>query len=104
MIKPIVTRLAGVTFDNCQENIKLFSHPSFNTYEVRREFGNLHDPNAVRVTIGNCKMGYLPKRIAQEIAPLIDTGDSFVAEHVSLNTSPWHDTVGLTVKIIETTK
>ena len=104
MMKPITIRLAGVKFDNCQENIKLYSYPSFNIYQVTRENNNPHDPNAVRIGIGNCELGYLPRHVAQVVAPLIDTGSSFMAEHVALNECPPHETVGLTVKIIETTK
>lgn len=98
---PIITKLAGVTFDNCQENIILYSYPSFRIYNIERDPGYEHDLNAVLVAVGDCKMGYLPKDIAQTIAPLLDAGNSLLAEHVSLNQSPWHETVGLTVKIID---
>ena len=71
---PIITKLAGVTFGDCQENIKLYAYPSFATYELTREINNPHDPNAVYVGIGHYRMGYLPMHVAQVIAPLIDVG------------------------------
>lgn len=100
-MNPITVKLKGVTYDNCQENIRLYSFPCFRTYEMSREPYNSHDQNAIRVGMGFYKMGYVPTAIAQVIAPLMDQGHKFVAEHVCLNQSPWHDTVGLTVKIIE---
>ena len=100
----IITKLAGVSFGDCQENIRLFSYPSFSTYELQREADNPNDANAVRVGIDNVKLGYLPGPIAQIIGPMMDSGRTFIAEHVALNECPPHETVGLTVKIIETRK
>ena len=99
-MEPKTIKLRGVSYGDCQENIDLYA-PCFKTYEMRREPYNPHDQNAIRVGIGFYKMGYVPTEIAQVIAPLMDQGHSFVAEHVCLNQSPWHETVGLTVKIIE---
>jgi len=101
---PIITKLAGVTFGDCQENIKLYGYPSFSTYELRREINNPHDPNAVHVGIGFYDMGYLPRHIAKVIAPLMDVGRSFMAEFVSRNVCYPHDTVGMTVRIVEITQ
>jgi len=97
----IITKLAGVTFGNCQENIKMYGYPSFSTYELRREIDNYHDLNAVRVGVGVYDMGYLPRHIAQIIAPMMDVGRSFIAEFVSMNMSMSHKTVGMTVRIVE---
>lgn len=99
-MEPKTIKLRGVTKDGCQENIDLYAW-CFKTYEMIREPYNPYDPNAIRVGMGTCKMGYVPTEIAQVIAPLMDQGHSFVAEHVCLNQSPWHETVGLTVKIIK---
>jgi hypothetical protein len=101
MMKPIRTKLAGVSFGNCQENIKLYSYPSFSTYEMTREIGNPYDPNAVRVGVGPYMMGYLPRTVSRVIAPLMDTGTDFIAEHVEVNKCWRYEMVGLTVRIIE---
>lgn len=96
-----ITKLAGVRFGDCQHNIKLFGNPGINTYNMQREPQNPFDPNAVWVGTGTYHMGYLPRPVAQRLAPYMDVGRRFMAEFVSLNSSPFHDTVGLTVKIIE---
>ncbi|MBU1194088.1 MAG: HIRAN domain-containing protein [Proteobacteria bacterium] len=100
-MNPIITKLAGVSFGECQQNIKLFGNRDINSYCLKREPSNPYDSNAVWVGIGTYHLGYLPTAIAREIAPLIDAGRRFEAEYVSRNGSPYHDTVGLTVKILE---
>ncbi len=97
----IITKLAGVTFGECQQNIKLFGNRDINSYCLKREPHNPYDPNAIRVGIGTYTLGYLPKPVAREIAPLMDAGRRFEAEYVSLNGCSYNDTVGLTVKIFE---
>lgn len=97
----LITKLAGVKFGDCQQNIKLFGNPGINTYDMRREPLNPFDPNAVWVGTGTYHMGYLPKPVASRIAPYMDVGRRFMAEYVSLNSHPDYDTVGLTVRIIE---
>ena len=96
-----ITKLAGVTFNNCQKNLKLFGNPSINTFDIRREPENPYDPNAIWIGTGTYHMGYLPKPVAQKIAPYMDAGKRYLAEYVSLNQSPFHETVGLTIKITE---
>jgi len=65
-MKPIITKLAGVTFGDAQKNIKLFGCKDINSYALVREPNNPHDPNAIRVALfrrlflgyvseGNCK-------------------------------------------------
>lgn len=97
----IITKLAGVTFGECQQNIRLFGNRDINSFSLKREPSNPCDPNAVWVGIGTFHLGYLPTALAEKIAPLMDAGRKFEAEYVSLNRSPYHDTVGLTVKILE---
>jgi len=106
MFQPITIKLAGVSFGDCQENIKQWGCRDIGSYAVCRERGNPHDPNAVQVSLfGQYKMGYVPKHIASELAPLIDQGRFFLAEFVSRNEFPEiTDTVGLTVRIVETTR
>jgi len=103
-IKPITIKLTGVTFGNCQANIRQYGCPDIGTYAVIREPDNQHDSNAVRVSLfGIYEMGYLPKKVAKKVAPLMDTGRHFLAELVCRNEYPLFENVGLTVRIVETT-
>ena len=105
MFQPIQTKLAGVTFDDCQTNIRKWGCADIGTYAVIREPSNQHDPNAVRVSLfGIYEMGYLPKKVANKVAPLMDTGRSFLAEFVCINEYTPYENVGLTVRIVETTE
>jgi hypothetical protein len=97
----IITKLSGVSFDDCQENINLYGPPAITTYELKREPNNPFDPNAIRVGLDPYKFGYVPKSCVKEIAPKMDVGRKFMAESVSLNQSSLHDIVGMTVKITE---
>lgn len=103
-MKAIETKLRGVQFDGCQDNIKLYAQPDkigIDEYDLHREPDNPYDKNAVWVGFGPFKLGYIPTALAQQISPLLDAGKKLVAVFVSLNQSPYHDTVGLTVRIIE---
>ncbi len=95
-----IVKLAGVTIGDAQENIKRFGCKDIMTYALMREPDNPHDPNAIRVAIGPYYMGYIPKQIAKDLAPLIDSGRGFLAEFVKRNESSGHGVVGMTVKII----
>ena len=104
MFKPFTTRLAGVSFDDCQANIHKWGCPDIGSYAVIREPENPHDPNAVCISLfGIHDMGYLPRSVASRIAPLMDAGRTFLAEFVRRNEYPPYERVGLTVRIIETT-
>jgi len=99
---PLITKLAGVTFKDAQENINKYGIPNLIDCDLIREPENPSDPNAIKVVIfGNRFMGYVPKHIAGSLAPMMDNGRSFVAEFYRLNKSPIHKTVGLTVRIVE---
>jgi len=99
---PLTVKLSGVSFGNAQENIKTFGSPDIRWFALFREAGNQHDPNAIRVALfGELFMGYVPKEIARELAPMMDSGMEFDAEFVCVNRHPRHDIVGLTVKIVE---
>jgi len=98
----LITKLAGVTFGDAQDNIKLFGCPDILTYAVIREPDNPYDPNAIKISLFDLwVMGYLPKHIAKELAPMMDAGKDFRAYFVCLNTSPYHDVVGMTIKLVE---
>ncbi|WDP89030.1 MAG: hypothetical protein HUN04_04505 [Desulfobacter sp.] len=101
---PLKVRLAGVSHGDCQENIKNYANPTMmgiDEYDLIREPENPFDPNAIRVGLGTINFGYVPKEHARVISPIMDGGQNLVAEFVSVNSSPVHNTVGLTVRITE---
>lgn len=101
---PITTKLSGVTFGDAQNNIKTFGCEDIGSYALVREPENPHDPNAIRVEVAGYFIGYIPKKIAKWVAPVMDEGKRLCAEFVQRNESPFHDIVGLTVRVVETTK
>jgi hypothetical protein len=101
---PCTVKLAGVSFGNAQANIKTYGSPDIRWFALVREPDNPHDPNAIRVALfGEFFMGYVPKDVAFNLASVMDSGREFDAEFVCVNKHPYHDVVGLTVKIIEVT-
>jgi len=100
-MKRHIIKLVGVTIDDAQENIKKFGCRDIGSFALVREPDNTHDPNAIRVEIGGLYLGYVPRHIAQNLAPEMDKGKRFIALFVNRNEHPFHDTVGLTVKISE---
>ena len=50
---------------------------------LRREIDNAFDRNAILVLTGTGELGYLPRRVAQRLAPEIDSGLQLSAEVVS---------------------
>jgi single-stranded-DNA-specific exonuclease len=100
-MKSHIIKLAGVTIDDAQENIKKFGCRDIGSFALVREPNNPHDPNAIRVEIGGLYLGYVPRHIAKDLAPQMDDGKIFMAFFVNRNEHPFHDTVGLAVKIEE---
>ena len=94
-------RLAGVTHDDAQINIKKFGCKDIGSFALVREPDNPHDPNAIRVELAGLYLGYVPRYIAKDLAPQMDAGKNLFALFVSRNEHPFHDTVGLAVKIVE---
>jgi len=95
-------RLSGVTFGNCQENIRKWGRKETGSYSLVREPENSYDKNAIKVFYGEDELGYVPAKTAAKLAPLMDTGKRFKAEFVQQNTSSFSDVVGLTVNLVET--
>ena len=101
---PIITKLAGVSHGDCQDNIKQFGCPDTGYYILIREPDNPFDSKAIAVSLGGVwHMGYIPAYLAKEMAHLLDAGRVFDAEFVCRNEHPAKDLVGLTVRIVETT-
>lgn len=101
MTNPIVTKLAGTTFHDHQQNLSMFTEPIFSTYNLYREPENPYDSNAVKVGLSPHFFGYIPKTVAPTVAAMMDEGKSLVAQFVSLNRHSQYETLGLTVKILE---
>ena len=102
MFKSQIVRLAGVSFDGAQENIRQWGCDYIATYELVREPYNPFDSNAIKVAvIGQVFLGYVPRYLAQALAPMIDSGRRFIAEFVRVNRHPHRKKVGLTVRIVE---
>jgi phosphoribosylformylglycinamidine (FGAM) synthase-like amidotransferase family enzyme len=81
-------RVAGVTFEGRQEMLKMFKvYPVRSiSVELKREPFNKYDANAVQVLIypGGLSytmyhIGFIPKEYAKYLAPLMDSGSTFVA-------------------------
>jgi hypothetical protein len=101
-MKSMITKLSGVTFGDAQENIKKFGCKDIGSYRLVREPDNTHDPNAIRVELVGLFLGYIPRELAKKLAPMMDEGRTFLALFVGRNESPFHDTVGMKVEIVET--
>lgn len=72
----IVTKLAGITFNNRVEKIKKLSTESY--IEIKRDINNKYDRNAIKVINKDKEIiGYIPKELAIIIAPRIDKGEKY---------------------------
>ena len=99
---PLTTKLTGVSYGDCQANIKQFGCPDTGYYALIREPDNPHDPNAIAVSLGGVwHMGYVPSKLSKNLAPLMDAGRVFEAEFVCINEFPPNKLIGLTVRIVE---
>ena len=101
MFPSFYTKLAGVSFGNCQKNIDKWGHPDIGYFSLSREPENPHDPNAVGVWFLDDRLGYLPKPVAERIAQVMDRGAKLTARFVCRNQLAPDSIVGLTVEIIE---
>lgn len=101
---PILIKLAGVSHGDCQDNIKQFGCPDTGFYILIREPDNPFDSKAIAVSLGGVwHMGFIPRKLAAELAPLMDAGKEFDAEFICRNEHPMEKLIGLTVKIVEIT-
>jgi hypothetical protein len=96
------TKLAGVSFGNCQNSINKWGYRDIGYFSLEREPDNPHDPNAVSVWFLNDRLGYLQKPVAEKLAPALDAGRHFEAEFVCRNEYLLYENVGLTIRIVET--
>ena len=104
MFSEFNTKLAGVTFGQCQRNINKWGYSDIGYFRLEREPENPHDPNAIGVWFLNDRLGYLPKPLARKLAPRIDAGMNLTAKLVCRNQIAQDSIVGLTVRIMEDEK
>jgi hypothetical protein len=104
MFNSFNTKLAGVTFAECQQNINKWGYPDIGYFRLEREPDNLHDPNAVGVWFLNDRLGYLPRPVSKRLAPVIDVGEQLIAKLVCRNQIALDSIIGLTVRIMEDEK
>lgn len=86
----IKTHIAGTTFNNRQGFICYLNAHATDAYvTVRREPNNPFDPNAVRV-LGHVRggkhvdLGYIPRNLAEELAPIMDKGEKAFVQDFSV--------------------
>jgi len=72
------TKIVGVTFEGRQDIVG--SLRPGEALELRRDAGNVHDPNAVGVWYGGLQLGFVRREIAARIAPNADAGERYSAE------------------------
>jgi hypothetical protein len=94
-------KLTGVTFGQCQENIRKYGRQESDSYSIVRDPDNFYDKNATALYYQEYQLGFIPKDKAAVLAPLVDSGKHYKAEFVQLNTSTYSNVVGLTVNIVE---
>lgn len=95
---PITTKLSGVSYN--QKNIeRAVFHSSI--FKLHREPENKYDKNAILVTANGFRIGYIPKDLAQGLAPYLDMGANIRARFVRKNVSSKVENpmVGVTIEI-----
>lgn len=100
MIFPFIVSLAGVTYNNAQESISLFGWDDLDNLFLVRERDNPYDKNAIRVVAyEKMFMGYIPRKRACQLAPIMDAGGRFSVRTKYRNEHPDYKTIGLSVEI-----
>lgn len=108
-LKSLRVPVVGTTFGNRQKAIHhLERYPHENiAIELHREYTNKYDSNAVSVVAnvkskGSYVMGYLSKKLAALIAPLLDTGKAVLSTFCKVTGGKVYDmqlNYGLTINI-----
>jgi hypothetical protein len=69
--------------------------------ELRRDPDNEHDPNAIQVLAAGAQLGWVPRELAEQLAPALDRGEAWSAivlrEH---RRSPRNPRDGLTMLLV----
>lgn len=66
------TKVVGVTRGNGQRIIGRAARRGGGDFSLRREADNPHDRNAVRIHLDGAPVGWLPRGVAAEVAPVMD--------------------------------
>jgi hypothetical protein len=69
---PMRVRVAGVRYEN-RPQVALISRPGM-PVTLARDYDNTIDRNAIQVLVSGEQLGFLPRPIAQYLAPEMDTG------------------------------
>ena len=92
------TKLAGVSFEGRQD-IAAGVRPGA-TLELRRQADNPHDPNAIAAFYGALQLGFLNRKLAQKLAPLIDgDGRRYGAEVTAVTGGGKGRSLGVNVRV-----
>jgi hypothetical protein len=108
---PITTKLAGVVFGDCQQNIRIYAH-LYSSMRMEREPLNKFDPNAISVKANGYHIGYIPRDLAADVAPVLDNDPGsikilFIRRNVSekaIVKTGGEVVRGVTVKIVKNGK
>ena len=101
MFSSFNTKLAGVTFGDCQKSINKWGHRDIGYFSLEREPDNPYDSNAIGVWFLNDRLGYLQKLVAEKLTPVMAAGTKLTARFVRRNQFAPDSIVGLTVEIFE---
>lgn len=95
---PFEVNVAGVTFEGRQETLAALYETQKKSGEplggwLKREPDNRYDPNAIQVFAGSdtdyglvqVHIGYIPKAVAAQLAPRMDTGEAVRVTKVTIN-------------------
>ena len=92
------TKVAGVTFEGRQD-IAAGLVPGA-PLELRRQPDNAHDPNAIAVFFGSLQVGFVGRRQAAKLAPLIDDdGRRYAAEVIEITGGTRGRSFGINMRV-----
>jgi superfamily II DNA/RNA helicase len=79
---PLQTRVAGIYYEN--RHFAARRVRTGDALDLRRDYDNPVDPNAIGVYHRAGQLGFLPKDLAQRLAPELDAGEAITARVVSV--------------------
>ena len=92
------TKLAGVSFEGRQD-IAAGLRPGM-VLELRRQADNPHDRNAIAAFYGRLQLGFLNRKMAEKLAPLIDSdGRRYAAEVTAITGGRAGRSFGINVRV-----
>ena len=79
-VLPLQEKVVGISYENRWITARRVR--SGDKLELRRDYENPVDPNAVAVHHRSGQVGFLPRGLAQRLAPEVDSGSNIVATAV----------------------